>query len=155
MFFQCFLCRINWCNHNNTLNRHKNHPCKSDRILIAMVQWNMYQSRGYHHYPSCFPPKFSAIVVSEFPRIHIFIERVVLYPDIPFICLGQCFHIILPPITITTGTIKSHININHQNHIKSTSIYQYHSFCRIAYWYGYSLYNSPANSLINNCPSRR
>lgn len=39
----------------------------------------------------------------------------------PFMCFGQCFHIILPAITITIGMIKSHININHQNHIKSTS----------------------------------
>ena len=39
-----------------------------------------------------------------------------------FICFGQCFHIILPTIIITTGIIISHININHQNHIKYTSV---------------------------------
>ena len=38
-----------------------------------------------------------------------------------FICFGQCFHIILPAMTITMGMIKSHSNINHQKHITFTS----------------------------------
>ena len=51
-----------------------------------------------------------------------FMERVVLYPAMPLMRFGLCFHIILPPISIVIGMSKSQININHQNHIKSTSI---------------------------------
>ena len=45
-------------------------------------------------------------------------ERRVRYPTTPLMCFGQCFHIILPAISIVKGTNKSQTKINHQNHIK-------------------------------------
>lgn len=55
-------------------------------------------------------------------QVSIFIIDIfVLYPTIPLIFLGQCFHIILPAIIISNGIVQSHIKMNHQNHISNLS----------------------------------
>lgn len=81
----------------------------------------MYQSRWYNYYPSYFPPKFSAVVMRKSPGIHIFHGASCPVSRHAIDAFGQCFHIILPPISIVIGMSKSQININHQNHMKSTS----------------------------------